>query len=108
MLLTSFVFLSVVEKKETDLDRKNIWMLYFQNPKDTLLDFAIKNHSNNPNFHWEIFVNKIKVKEGDVEVPKGETKNIPVSAKDITDMEGKKITITVTQGESKKEIYKNF
>ena len=104
MLLASFVFLSVIESGQADLNNKNIWFVYFADPKNSSLDFAIENHSENSNFHWEIFVNKIKVQESDVTISKGETKTIPVSAKDI---QGKKITIAVT-GDNKKEVYKNL
>lgn len=104
-LFISFVFLSVVEMKQANLNSKDVWMLYFSNPKSTSLDFAIENHSKNAAFHYEIFLDKTKVKEGDAMIQIGETKTIPVSAEDIAN---KKIIIDVTSNNEKKEIYKNL
>lgn len=104
-IFLSFVFLSVVEMKQGDINSKNVWMLYFANPKSSALDFTIENHSKNTNFHFEIFSDKTKVKEGDLTIPLGAVKTIPVSAENVVD---KKITITVTNDEKKKEIYKNL
>ena len=105
MLLLSFIFLSVLEKRNSDLGRRNVWFLYFTEPKESAKDFAIENHSNNASFHWEIATKKNVIQKGDIIVPKNETKTIPVV---VSDMSDKKITITVTQGNNKKEIYKNF
>ena len=105
-LFISFVFLSATEMKQSNLNNKDVWMLYFSNPKSASLDFAIENHSKNAAFRYEIFLDKAKVKEGDTTIPTGEIKTIPVSAENIAD---KKIIISVTDSNSnKKEIYKNF
>jgi hypothetical protein len=104
-LLISFIFLSVVEKKQADIDTKNVWMLYFENPKSNSLNFIIENHSTDTNFHWQILSDKSPTNQGDVAVKLGETKKIPVLQSDVAN---KKITIIVTAGENKKEIYKNF
>lgn len=107
-LLLSFVFLSVVEIKQSDINSKNIWTLYFSNPKSSSLDFAIENHSQNKVFHWQILLDKILVIEGDSTVLLNDTKTITVP-KDNLDLSNKKITISVTDNNSnKKEIYKNF
>jgi hypothetical protein len=95
----------MVEMKQVDLSTKNIWTLYFSDPKTDSLDFTIDNHSNRENFHFEILAGKTKVYDGDVTVSNGATKIIPVSISDITN---KKIIISVTIGDNKKEIYKNF
>ncbi|MDD5396792.1 MAG: hypothetical protein PHW24_01895 [Candidatus Moranbacteria bacterium] len=103
-VLISFVFLSLVEKKQADINTKNVWMTYFKNPKDASLDFAIENHSKNNNFHWQILSDKTLVNQGDVTVKLGETKTLPVS---LSDTQNKKITISVTSSDNnKKEIYK--
>ena len=108
MLLISFIFLSVVEIKQADINSKNIWTLYFSNPKDNSLNFTLENHSQNKVFHWQILLDKTVVTEGDSTVLLGDTKNIPVP-KDNIDLSNKKITISVTDiNNNKKEIYKNF
>lgn len=105
MLFASFVFLAAVERKNSDINNHNVWMLYFTDPKSDSLDFAVENHSETSAFHWEIFSDKKKLTEGDISAEKGEIKKIPVSSENTKD---KKITITVTNGENKKEIYKNL
>lgn len=104
-LFISFVFLSATEMKQSNLNSKDVWMLYFSNPKSASLDFTIENHSKNAAFHYEIFLDKTKVKEGDTMIPIGEIKTIPVSAENITN---KKIIIDVTNNNEKKEIYKSL
>lgn len=105
LLFFSFVFLSFVEQKKQDIDSQNWWVIYFENPKNESLNFTIENHSESENFHWEIFIDKAKAKEGDIAIKKGEQKTIPVSA---IGMDDKKITTVVTSGDNKKEIYKNL
>ena len=106
-LLVSFVYLSVVEKKEGDINTKNLWMVYFENAKDTSLNFEIENHSTDTAFHWQILTDTAVTKEGDATLSLGETKTIPVSM-DASDTAGKKITISVTTNNENKQIYKIF
>lgn len=106
LIFLSLVFLSFVEQKQQDITLQNNWVLYFQNPKDQSLDFNIENNSKNKTFHWELFLDKLKVREGDIIVNKSEIKTIPAVATDIKD---KKITARVTaQDNTAKEIYKNL
>ena len=108
MLLTSFVFLSVVEKKQSNINNKNIWVLYFPDPKNDSLDFTIENHSQNKVFHWQILLDETMVTEGDSAISLGDTKTIAVPTDNI-DLSNKKITISVTDtNNNKKEIYKNL
>ena len=106
-ILISFVYLSYAEKNQADINTKNIWMLYFENPKDTSLNFKIENHSSNTDFHWQVLENNAIKKEGDASVTLGETKLIPIwlNSADVT---GKNINISVTTGNEKKEVYKNL
>ncbi|EKE12061.1 MAG: hypothetical protein ACD_14C00031G0002 [uncultured bacterium] len=104
-LLVSFVFLSWSERKQADINTKNIWMTYFENPRDNSLDFKIENHSTVTNFHWQILADKNIIKEENVAIALDETKTIPVS---LSDINGKKIIIVVTAGTDRKEIYKTF
>jgi ABC-type transport system involved in cytochrome bd biosynthesis fused ATPase/permease subunit len=80
-----------------------VWAIYFENPKDNSLNFTIENHSNNTNFHWQTLADNSPVNQGNVTMKLGETKTVPLS---LTNIENKKITIVVTSGEGKKEIYK--
>ncbi|HPN54453.1 MAG TPA: hypothetical protein PLB52_00810 [Candidatus Moranbacteria bacterium] len=106
-LFLSFVFLTIVESRNTNLDNSNVWMLYFTDPKSDSLDFAVENHSKNSDFRYEILIDKKVVIESNLSVPSGETKTVPVP-KDTVDFSDRKITITVTAGDNKKEIYKNL
>ena len=106
-LLLSFVFLAIVEKKASDPNNQNIWMLYFDNPQDQSIDFKIENHSTNVSFHWQVTADKTIIKEGNAIISLSETKNIPVSIS-IPELAGKKITISVTSDGKTKEIYKNL
>ncbi|KKQ51440.1 MAG: hypothetical protein US70_C0017G0012 [Parcubacteria group bacterium GW2011_GWD2_38_11] len=104
-LLTSFVFLSVIEGKQADISTKNVWMVYFENPKDKSLNFTIENHSSNANFHWEIMADKDSVTQGNSVITNGAKKTIPVSSDGITN---KKITVIITSDNNEKTIYKNL
>ncbi|HBI33665.1 MAG TPA: hypothetical protein DEA43_03540 [Candidatus Moranbacteria bacterium] len=104
-LLTSFVFLSVIEKKQADINTKNVWMIYFENPKDKSLNFTIENHSLSTNFHWEILADKDSVTQGNSVIANGAKKTIPVSSDGITN---KKITVIITSDGNTKEIYKSL
>lgn len=106
-LLASFVFLSAIESRNTNLDNNNVWILYFADPKSDSLDFMIENHSKNSDFRYEILIDKKVVIDSNLSVPLGETKTVPVP-KDNLDLSNRKITISVTAGDNKKEIYKNF
>ena len=108
MILASFVFLSVVEIKQSNINNKNIWMLYFSDPKGSSLDFTIENHSPNKIFHWQILLDKTLITEGDSIVSLSDIKTIYVP-KDGIDLSNKKITISVSDSSNnKKEIYKNL
>lgn len=106
-LLSCLLFLGYIEFRQQNPDlNKNWWVLYFENSKNTGLTFVIENHSNIQNFHWEIFSGKNKpFMEGEIEIKKGETQKINpvVSARD-----DRSLTIRVSDGENKKEIYKIF
>jgi len=104
--LISGIFLSAVERKQADLNSKNIWMLYFADPKSDSLDFTLENHSKSLNFHWTVLSDKTTLREGDITISNGQTKTIPLS---IADTQNKKITVSVTDANNnKKEIYKNL
>ena len=104
LLFSSFTYLAWLEKNKHDYNlNKNWWALYFENPKDSSLSFVVENHSSSSSFHSEILLEKNKISENDFILQKNEQKLFPVNA---TDLKNKKITITITSGEQKKEIYK--
>ncbi len=107
MMLLSFVFLSAVESRNTNLNNNNVWMLYFADPKSDSLDFVIENHSQSTAFGYEILIDKKVVIDSNLSVSLDEIKTVPIP-KDNLDLSNRKITITVTAGDNKKEIYKNF
>ncbi len=100
-LIISFYYLAYVEQKQRDSG--DWWALYFDNPKSDNLNFVIENHRDKINFHWDILADKDKLKEGDVNIMKGDKKSIDISDLNISN---KKITVAVSNGGEKKEIYK--
>ena len=104
-LLLSFGFLAWTENKQQSPASQNWWVVSFSNPKDNSLDFVIENNSNDTAFQYEILEDKNSIKKDTVEIAKGTKKEIPVT---IENTEDKKITIRVSAGSDRKEIYKSF
>jgi hypothetical protein len=105
-LLISFFYLAFMETRQADPNyQKNWWVVYFDNPKDSSISFVIENHSDQNNFHWEVFQEKEKLQEKDTRIPKGESATI--DSVNLNDLKGK-IIISVSDGKEKKEIYKQF
>jgi catechol-2,3-dioxygenase len=104
-LAASFFYLALVEQKQADLNSQNFWILYFSDPKGDGLDFVIENYSDKNDFHWEFLADKNTISTGNVAIPKGDKKIIELPKPEA---ESKKITVIVSDGEEKKEIYKNF
>lgn len=104
--LASALFLAYAENRQTDENfQKDWWVLYFENPSSDSTNFVIENHSQQSNFHWEVWVGDEKMQEADFTVPKGQKKGFMAG---IQNPGNKKITIKVISGEEKKEIYKQF
>jgi len=105
LFILSSAYLLTVGNKFNNLNfGKNWWAVYFENPKDNSLNFVIENHSDKTNFHWTILADKEKIKEGDIKINNGELPRLNLGS----DFANKKITIEVSSGDEKKEIYKNF
>jgi len=103
LFVVSSAYLFFVDSRDSDFNiGKDWWVVYFVSPKDDSLTFAIENHSNRNNFHWEIIDGKNKISERDIEVEKGATWTSDVQV-NVSD---KKITVQVSDGTEKKEIYK--
>ena len=106
LFLLSAVYLSYAEQRQIDPNSgKNWWTLSFANPKSNDLSFTIENHSDKSSFHWQVMDEKDVMSEGDVSVIRGAQKDIAVPTESISD---KKITIRVSAGSEKKDIYKDF
>lgn len=104
-LIAGFFYLAYIGQKQSDPKNQNFWVLYFADPKSDNLNFVIENHSDKNNFHWKVSSGNKKIAEGGADIKKGETKKIDYN---IYDTAGKKITISVSDGENKKKVYKNF
>jgi len=105
LFLISAVYLSWMEKRQADLNlNKNWWALSFDNPKSNDLSFTIENHSQKTNFHWEMISGSVKIKTGDAMIAGGATWTSNVQVNNLAG----KISIVVTSGSDKKEIYKNL
>ena len=107
LFIASSFWLFYQNNKQTDLNlNKNWWEIYFIDPKSDSLDFIIENYSNEIDFHWEVLAGKEKIKEGDTKIEKSKKTEInPVLNSNFKD---EKITIAISAGDEKKEIYKNF
>lgn len=104
-VLSSF-WLFLTSKKYMNPDHNSDWWsIYFENPKNQDLTFVIENHSLKNAFQWKVFDKEIVVREGSVEIPKGETKKISV---DFQAEINEKIIVRVSADNEIKEIYRNF
>ena len=84
--------------------QKNWWVVYFQDPKSENLNFTIENHSDKNNFRWEVLSGGSILQSAEFAIPKGQSKGFLVNVPNRED----KITVSVSDGEKKKDIYKNF
>lgn len=109
LLLVSFSALFIIEAKNHDFDYKKSWsVVYFENPRDNSLDFAIENHEGaKAEYDYKIFLDNDKVIDDKVEIEAGAKQKIaPVldSEKDS----GAKVSIEVSAKDLKYKIYKNI
>lgn len=103
-MLISMVYLSYTEVHQRDLNQnKDWWVAYFENSKDNSLDFYIENHGNLNNFTWEVYLEKNKIFEQTVTIPKGNSKKLVVSSNDL---DNKKVIVKISDGLKNKELYK--
>jgi hypothetical protein len=108
-IFISLIYLSYIGEKQLDPNwHKNWWVLSFENPKDNSLNFVIENHSDKNNFHWQVSSDDDKILEGDEKIQKGEVQKIAPekSTEDLCSDGKRKVTIAVTSGITKREIYK--
>lgn len=105
-LALSCIFLAYTQTKQQSPESQNWWIVYFASPKNDSLNFVIENNSNEKKFHWEILNDKNKLKEGDVDIEKGNKKEVTLSSSDFGNFGNIKFNIIVSTNEDKKEIYK--
>lgn len=101
-IIISFSFLAFSEKKQHDI--KDGWFLYFDNIKDSSIDFTIENYSSNSNFTWELIADEKTISKENIQVLKGNKENVKISSPSV----GTQIKIKVYHAKEIKEIYKNF
>jgi hypothetical protein len=107
-LALSCVFLSYTQTKQQSPQSQNWWVVYFADPKNDKLDFVIENNSDETNFHYEATAGKSAFEQKDIEVKKGEKKNIEIISPDIESFGNVKFDIIISARGEKKEIYKNL
>lgn len=106
LFICSFSFLAYTGWKQQRADySRSWWTLSFNDPKSHDLTFTIENHSDQTDFHWEIFLDKTSISKGDAIISIGETKSIPAIANDVA---GRTVTIKVSTPKGSKDIYKKF
>lgn len=110
LFIASSFWLFYQSDKQTNPDlNKNWWAVYFVDPKSDNLNFIIENHSDKNDFHWEILADKNKVKEDNIKIEKGAQSELNSDSELSSDeFKNKKITVDISSGDEKKEIYKNF
>ncbi|MFA6285513.1 MAG: hypothetical protein WC643_03235 [Parcubacteria group bacterium] len=109
LLIASFSVLFVVEAKNHDLDYKKAWsVVYFENPRDDSLDFAVENHEGEKyEYGYKIFVGDDKVIDEKVEIEAGAKQKIsPVIPSEK--LEGSKVLVDVNYKNTEYKIYKNL
>jgi len=107
MFIISSAFLFWQNARELDPNTgKNWWALSFSVlDDDTSLVFRIENHSDLSSFHYEVLVGKkhVRLAEDSFSLNRGETIEIHPNIDQLPDG---RVSIIVTSGNEKKEIYR--
>jgi hypothetical protein len=107
ILLFAFSSVFLFWKNTTELDPdhgKNWWTLSFTEPQNTSnLNFTLTNHSDAERFHYQVLSGREVISEQDIEINKGETRQITI---DTPATDDDRMSIRVFQGTEKKEIYR--
>jgi hypothetical protein len=106
-LLLSFGFLAYTQTRQQSPASQNWWVVYFTNPKGDSLDFVVENNSNENMFHWEALADKSTFDKGDVEIKKGEKKEIKIIRPDIESFARIRFGLVVSNGNENRELYKD-
>lgn len=108
-LIASFSVLFLIEAKNHDYDYKKAWSaVYFENPRDDSLDFAIENHEGkDEKYGYQIFSNENRLAEGEIEVKTGAKQKIsPILPGEK--IAGARVMIEVRYKDEKFKIYKEL
>jgi hypothetical protein len=107
LLIISFSVLFVIETKNHGFDYNKAWsVVYFENPSDNSLDFAIENHEGEGReYIYEVLVGEKKVAEEKIEIEAGQTQKI-IPVLDLDKIGNVKISIEVSSKDLKYGIYK--
>lgn len=108
LLIASFSVLFVIEANNHDPDYKKAWsVVYFENPRDDSLVFAIENHEGQSSeYGYKIFINDNKVIDEQLEIDAGATQKIsPVIPSEK--LKGQKVLIDVNYKDTEYKIYKS-
>jgi len=109
LLIASFSVLFVIESKNHDYDYKKAWsVVYFENPRDESLDFAIENHEGQDGkYNYNVFAGDDELIDGDIDIPAGAKQKIsPVIPNEK--LSEKKILIDVNYKGTEYKIYKSM
>lgn len=109
LLIASFSALFVIEAKNHDPDYKKSWsVVYFENPRDDSLDFAIENHEGaDARYNYNVFVGNDELIDSEVEIKAGATQKISPVIPDEKS-KGQKVLIDVNYKDMEYKIYKNL
>lgn len=110
LMLIGFSFLFVVEAKNHNPDYNKSWsVVYFLNPRDNSIDFAIENHQGETGiYQYEIYINDTKIFADSVEIGAGDKQKINpiVNADNLAS--ASRVTIAANYKGMIFKIYKNI
>lgn len=105
LLATSVLFLDTKIGRDLDPDSgKDWWALSFETRDPDSLSFAIDNHSDSPEFSYEITRDKVVLDEGTVPVRKGERKIVSLTVDNLT--AGRTVITVESEDGSRKSVYR--
>jgi hypothetical protein len=109
LLLASISVLFVIEAKNHNYDYNKAWsVIYFENPRDNSLDFAIENHESvDVEYGYKVLANDDKLIEGSMNIKAGVTQKIsPVL--DSEKIANARVMIVVSYKDMEYKIYKSI
>lgn len=109
LLIIAFSILFVIEAKNQDFDYKKSWsVVYFENPRDNSLNFAVENHlGKKTEYDYSVLVDEKAVAEGSIEIEAGGTQEV-VPLLELEKNTSARVEIDVTGDDQKYRIYKDI
>lgn len=99
-MLASFIFLAYTERQQHQLN--DGWFLYFENPKDSSLDFVVENYAGDSEFEWSLSTDGDLIKSEKIIVENKEKKVIKIEEDNLSG----KVEIKVGHKKEVKRVYK--